>query len=74
MHNLKAVINFQIERVANNILTFLLITATLIAILSIGYNDHALKQAIAYLFVMWLSSFFIDLFAIIRPINNDFTV
>src|SRR4051812_12101457 len=71
---ISTVIRFQTARVRNNHLTFLLIVATALLVLYIGYKHNTLKQGIAYLFVMWLCAFFIDLYAMIRPAENDFVV
>ena len=68
------VIQFQIARIKNNLITFLLIVLTAIIIFSVSYKQGSLKQSVAYLFVMWLCSFFIDFYALRRPAKNDFTV
>ena len=66
--------NFQYQRIKSNLITFILIIATAISALYIGYRHDAIVRSIAYLFVMWLCSFFIDLYAIWRPAKNDFIV
>ena len=71
---INAVIKFQIARVKSNLLTFLLIAVTALIVIYIGYRHDTLKQGVAYLLVMWLCSFFIDLYAMKRPAKNDFAV
>ena len=74
MHLIKTTLQFQLEKIKTNFLAFLLIAATAIITVYIGYLHHTIKQSIAYLAAMWLCSFFIDFFAIIKPATNDFVV
>ena len=74
MHLIKETLNFQIQKIRTNFFTFLLIAATAFITIYIGYIHHTIKQSVAYLAAMWLCSFFIDLFVIIKPATNDFVV
>jgi membrane protease YdiL (CAAX protease family) len=71
---MKSVIQFQVDRIRRNLLTFVLIALTAVTVLYVGFRHHAVKQAIAYLLVMWLCSCFVDLYAIKRSARNDFPV
>jgi hypothetical protein len=71
---ISSAVRFQIARVKNNLFTFLCIVLTALVVLYAGYRHDTLKQAVAYLFVMWLCSFFVDVYAIKKPAQNDFIV
>ncbi len=71
---LKTVIHFQLEKIKTNLLTFLLVVATALIVIYIGYRHDTLKQSLAYLLVMWLCSFFIDLYAIKKASTVGFVV
>jgi membrane protease YdiL (CAAX protease family) len=68
------VFKFQIERIRENLITFFLIVVTALAVLYKGYRDAAMVQSIAYLFVVWLCSFFADLYALWRPAKKGLLV
>lgn len=71
---IKAVVLFQLSKIKANLLTFLLIVATSIIVIYIGYRHDTLTQSLAYIIVMWLCSFFIDLYAIKKPATLSFIV
>jgi membrane protease YdiL (CAAX protease family) len=67
-------LKFQIDRIKNNRITFLLIIIIALLVLYVGYRHNAIIRSVAYLSVMWFCSFFIDLYAIWRPAMNTFIV
>jgi len=67
-------LKFQIDRIKNNRITFLLIIIIALLVLYVGYRHNAIIRSVAYLSVMWFCSFFIDLYAIWRPAKNNFIV
>lgn len=69
-----AVIRFQIATIKNNLLTFLFVIATALIVTYIGYRHNTIAQSITYLFVMYLCSFIIDLYAIRKKVNKNFIV
>jgi membrane protease YdiL (CAAX protease family) len=71
---IKTTFAFQWNRVKSNPVTVLLIVLSSLIVLYVGHRHGAMTQAIAYLFVMWLCSFVIDLYALQRPPKNDFEV
>lgn len=68
------VIRFQIAAIKNNLLTFLFVIATALIVTYIGYRHNTIAQSIVYLFVMYLCSFIIDLYAIRKKANKNFIV
>lgn len=71
---IKATFLFQLTKIKENILTFLLVLITALVIVYIGYRHQTLKQSVCYLALMWLFSFLIDLYAIVRPTKDFFVV
>lgn len=70
----KTVIQFQLEKIKTNLLTFLLVVATVLIVIYIGYRHDTLKQSLAYIIVMWLCSFCIDFYAIKKTPMIGFVV
>ncbi|MEI6816493.1 MAG: CPBP family intramembrane glutamic endopeptidase [Bacteroidota bacterium] len=62
------------ERIKGNPLTFSLLVLLAVMVLYVGYRHDTLTRGIAYLSVMWLFSFFIDVYALRYPPKNDFVV
>ncbi len=71
---LTTTLKFQYQKIRENLITFWLIVVTGLAVLYVGYRHGSMLQATSYLFVMWLFSFLIDLYALKRPAKNDFPV
>src|SRR4051812_22888007 len=71
---IKTVILFQLNKIKTNLLTFLLIAATAVITIYVGFRHDTLKQSLAYLAVMWLCSFLIDFYALKKAAINNFTV
>jgi membrane protease YdiL (CAAX protease family) len=77
---LSQTIQFQIDRVRSNRLAFILVLMLATAVTWFGHhhdagNDHAnVVQATAYLFAMWLCSFFIDMYALAKRPAGTFIV
>jgi len=71
---IKATFLFQITKIKENLLTFLLILTTAIVTIYIGYLHDTLKESLTYLFLMWFFSFIIDLYALLRPTKDNFVV
>jgi membrane protease YdiL (CAAX protease family) len=68
------VFRFQFSKIRSNLITFSLIVITACGAVYVGYRHNAMPQCLAYLFVMWLCSFLIDLYALKRPASSDFPV
>lgn len=67
-------VRFQLSKIKSNSIIFWLLVVTSLSVLYVGYRHNAMEQAVAYLFVMWLCSFFIDLYALKYPSKDDFPV
>ncbi len=71
---IKATFLFQIAKIKENLLTFLLILTTAMVTIYIGLLHETLKESLTYLFLMWFFSFIIDLYALLRPTKDTFIV
>jgi len=71
---IKATFIFQLTKIKENFLTFLLILTTALVTTYIGYRHETLKQSLTYLGVMWFFSFIIDLYTLLRPTEDIFVV
>ncbi len=71
---IKATFLFQFTKIKENRLTFLLLLATALITIYIGYRHETLNQSLTYLGVMWLFSFLIDLYSLLRPTKDIFAV
>jgi membrane protease YdiL (CAAX protease family) len=71
---IKATFLFQWAKVKENFLTFLLVLATALVAIYIGYRHETLVQSLAYLGAMWLFSFLIDWYSLYKPAKEVFEV
>ncbi len=71
---IKATFLFQVTKIKENLLIFLLLLAVAFVTLYIGYRHDTLTQSVAYLGVMWFFSFLIDLYTLRRPTKDIFVV
>lgn len=71
---IKATFLFQLRKIKENLLIFLLILTTALVTIYIGYRHNTLKQSLTYLILMWFFSFIIDLYVLIRPTKETFIV
>lgn len=71
---IKATFLFQLRKIKENLLIFLLILTTSLVTIYTGYRHDTLKQSLTYLILMWFFSFIIDLYVIIRPTKETFIV
>ena len=71
---IKATFLFQLTKIKENFWVFLLILATALVTIYIGYRHDTLKQSLFYLGVMWLFSFIIDLYLLLKPTKDIFVV
>ena len=71
---LNTVLQFQIDRIKNNLSVFLCLVVTALLVLYVAFRHHAMPQGVAYMAVLWLCSFFIDLYAIKQPDTFEFEV
>ena len=65
---------FQIKKAKENLFTTFLLVLTVTVVLYTANNHDTLKQGIAYIFVMWLCSFIIDMYTLTRAVKDDFIV
>lgn len=65
---------FQFGKIKANRFVFLLVVIAACLSVYIGYLHDALMQSVVYLMVIWISSFFIDLYALKQPAMEDFPV
>ena len=71
---IKATFLFQLTKIKENFLIFLLILTTALVTIYIGYRHDTLKQSLTYLGIMWFFSFLIDLYSHLRPTKDIFVV
>jgi len=71
---IKATFLFQLTKIKENSLIFLLILTTALVTIYIGYRHETLVQSLSYLVVMWFFSFIIDLYSLLRPTKDIFVV
>jgi len=71
---IKATFLFQLTKIKENFATFLLIVITALVIVYIGYRHETLRQSLTYLSVMWLFSFLIDFYSLVKPNKYTFLV
>ncbi len=71
---IKATFLFQLTKIKENFLIFLLILTAAMVTIYIGYRHETLKQSFTYLGLMWFFSFLIDFYSLIRPTKDIFVV
>jgi membrane protease YdiL (CAAX protease family) len=74
MNSIKATFLFQITKIKENVLIFLLLAATALVTLYVGYRHEELARSVVYLSVMWFFTFLMDLYAILKPTKDAFIV
>jgi membrane protease YdiL (CAAX protease family) len=71
---IQKVINFQIQKIKSNPVTFIFVLLLAAISIYIGYIHESLKQSIAYLIVLGISAFLIDFFTLNRTFKDQFIV
>jgi len=71
---IQKVIDFQIQKIKSNAVTFIFVLLLAAISIYIGYIHDSIKQSIAYLFVLGISAFLIDLFTINKIFQDKLIV